>query len=768
MLLLVAVAAAGCSRSHYRESADRETYPIIDERIVSPAYAIGRTHLEPPPASRLHDPFDPDRPPKPLDDLAAALFMDRPGGMKGSSHWGRDGHTDLIEGPNWASALGLEPGGSLKLNQDRAVEIALLNSREYQTALESVYLVALALTLNRFEFDVRWFGRNATTYTLAGSGGPPRETSTLAVNSDLGFTRSFAAGGQLVADFANAFVYEYAGGTGRWGSNLSATLTQPLLRNAGRKVRLEALTQAERDVLYAVRDFARFRKSFWAQVAVDNGGYLDLLLVLQTVRNARANVVRQEETYRLYNELFRGGRASVVELDQFFQSLQSARLNVIEAENALETALDQFKLRLGLPPRLPIELDDAVLDQFVLVAPELDRLREEVDAFQREQLKLIDELPTVESLTRSFSALRHLADRVPGAIDRTRADLARWKARLDRPLKPGEDPEQRARAQAAHDGVAVQLPEIETELMKARSAIESHRSAVAEPTRKASFDALTQDVKTVLAHLDGVIAVQTQARIYLIELPEVAVGEDAVGYARQNRLDLQNQLGAVTDAWRQVTVAANALCSDVNVVATANVGTDPDRRHPLNFASEASSYSVGLQIDGPLNRQAERNAYRASLIGYQRAKRGYVALADQIEFQVRNDLRQLERLRLSFEINRQQVLSAARQVENSRLDLLRPPDPRGRTDTTATTLSLLRAYDTLLAVRNALAANYINYEQQRIRLLLNLEALQMDERGFPTDVSRAPPPSVRPDDPAPGPEPGRLPPPAGPARPPGP
>ena len=126
------------------------------------------------------------------------------------------------------------------------------------------------------------------------------------------------------------------------------------------------------------------------------------------------------------------------------------------------------------------------------------------------------------------------------------------------------------------------------------------------------------------------------------------VGPDAVDYARQNRLDLQNRLAGVTDAWRKVTVAANALRSDVDVLATANVGTDPDRRHPLNFAAEASTYTVGLRIDGPLNRQAERNAYRASLIAYQRAKREFVALADQIEFDVRNDLRQLERLGISW------------------------------------------------------------------------------------------------------------------------
>ena len=210
------------------------------------------------------------------------------------------------------------------------------------------------------------------------------------MNTNFGFARNFAAGGQLLVDFANNLTYEYTGGTHAVRSNAAISLIQPLLRNAGRRVRLESLTQAERDVLYSVRDFARFRKSFWASVAVGagggqfgGGGYLDLLQSVQNLRNAQVNLKQQEETYGLYYELFRGGRRSVVELDQFFQSLQQARLGVIEAELGLENALDGYKLQLGLPPRIPVELDDSLLDQFVLTDPSLEKLRDDLDKFQR-------------------------------------------------------------------------------------------------------------------------------------------------------------------------------------------------------------------------------------------------------------------------------------------------------------------------------------------------------------------------------------------------
>jgi outer membrane protein TolC len=746
LLLIAACAVAGCTRAHYRRSADRETYPTIAEHVVSPAYAIGRTRVEPAPVSRIADPFDPDHPPKPPDDPASAIFMARPNGMLGA-RWGRDGYADQVEPAGWEQVLRPGPDGTVRLDQDSAVEIALLNSREYQTAVEDVYLQALALTLNRFEFAVRWFGTNTTNYTHFGTGGFPTETNTLASNSALGFNKSFAAGGQLLVDFANSLVYEYTGGSAQVRSNILVNFVQPLLRNAGRRVRLEDLTQAERDTLYAVRTFARFRKQFWSDVAIQNGGYLNLLLALQTLRNNQANLTRQEEVYRLYSELYAGGRASVVELNQSYQSFQGARGSVVDAQVTLQNFQDSFKLKLGIPPRLPVELDDSLLNRFVLTDPAVEALQRDLEAFQRARLSELDQPPTVEVLNRAFVALHRLADAVPAALTSTTSDYARWGRQLARPPRAGDDPDQRDRAQAAHDALNGSLPEMAADLARLVAAIERERGKVAEGTRKASWEALTALSRDAIAIVDSIIAVQTQARIYLIELPELALDEHtALQYAHENRLDLQNQLATVTDAWRKVWVAANALRGDLNVVTSANVATDPDHTGPFNYSSQASTYSVGLQFAGPLNRQAERNAYRASIITYQRARRSYMALSDRIEQSVRFDIRNLNRLRITFEISRQTLLSAARQYENARLTLLGPRDRRAAND--ATTINLLNALTALVNARNGLATSYINFEQLRVQLLLDLEELQLDPRGFPANV---PPIPSRDDVPAPGP-----------------
>ena len=75
---------------------------------------------------------------------------------------------------------------------------------------------------------------------------------------------------------------------------------------------------------------------------------------------------------------------------------------------------------------------------------------------------------------------------------------------------------------------------------------------------------------------------------------------------------------------------------------------------------------------------------------------------------------------------------------------------RGGNSDAGATIRILNAQNQLLGARNALAGNFFGYEQQRIRLLINLEALLLDDRGFPCDTAfpaavagPAPPSAVR-------------------------
>ncbi len=728
---------AGCGRAWYRRDADRETYTATLEHETAPAWSVPRINITPPPESRLFDPYDPDHPPMPPDDPAAHRYMHRADGHRGWRYWHDDGDAPSVESPAWRAALDLGPDGVLVLTPEKAVLLGQLHSREYQTALEELYLGALALTLNRYDFAVHWFATNNTFYTHFGSGGFPTETNTLSTNTDIGFTKNFAAGAQLLVDFANSFVWEYTGHTSSVTSNLGITFIQPLLRGAGREVRMESLTQGERTLLYDVRAFARFRKDFYFNVASGGGsGFLQLLLQVQNIRNQESNLKSQEQNFRLHEALRKAGSVSSVQEDQAFTSYQRSKAQLIQARTSLENSLDGYKILLGLPPSLPVRLDDAILRPFQLNAPELDTLQEELDTFLA-GFREMDQAPPEEALRAGFVKLQTYHQRGTRFVTEIDGELTRWGEALARAAGAGPEA---TRAKANQEALVYQLravaKDMETLGPKVRQAAEE---PIPPAMRTAAWEALQRRSRELIAQVAQLFVIQTQARVSLLELDRTPYAEaEAVSYALAHRLDLMNERARVVDAWRQVTVTANALEAGLNVVAGADIANDLKHNNPFNFAAAASTYRVGFQFEAPLSRQIERNNYRAALVNYQRARRFYMAREDGVVQAVRRDLRQLATDRLNFEIARQSLIAAARQVEAAR-DQLLLADAR---DTTGT-LNILQALDALLAAKNTLIGTWVSYETGRQQLLLDTEALQLDERGLPTDERPADRPGPR-------------------------
>ncbi len=376
----------------------------------------------------------------------------------------------------------------------------------------------------------------------------------------------------------------------------------------------------------------------------------------------------------------------------------------------------------------------------MLVAPELEAVRDAIAAFGRERNAELGNPPTVAALRMHHDTLLALAARVGPVLDAAEVDLNRWKVELARPATSTDDAERKARTAAAFKQQSDELAPQRAALAALKARIAAQKGAITEPTREAAWKLLAKNTTQLGTIASTANSAQTQARIYLIRLPDVEVVEaEAVAQAKANRLDMQNRLAQVTDSWRKVTIAANQLRGDLNLITRVNLITDPEAGHPFDFSKDLSRYSVGLQFDSPLNRLAERNAYRVSLIAYQRARRNYIDLGDRIEAQIRNDIRTLRLQRFSFEIARQSLIAAARQLENEQLLLTAPNQAAANTGDA--TLRKLRALEQLLAAREQLSGSFIRYEQQRVRLLLDLEELQLDGRGFPTNASPIPPPS---------------------------
>ena len=142
---------------------------------------------------------------------------------------------------------------------------------------------------------------------------------------------------------------------------LSMNLFQPLLRGFGKNdPSVEALTQAERNVVYAIRDYSQFQREFAVGIVND---YFGLLGQKDVVRNNYTNYLRRVESTK-YLEARSVDRQSRSQVDDARTSELGARISYINSVASYLSQLDAFKITLGLPLNEAIVLDDVDLEEF--------------------------------------------------------------------------------------------------------------------------------------------------------------------------------------------------------------------------------------------------------------------------------------------------------------------------------------------------------------------------------------------------------------------
>jgi len=231
----------------------------------------------------------------------------------------------------------------------RAIAIATAYNRDYQRQKEQLYLSALDLTLVRHRFARKWFGTVDAGYTGNSEG------ESVGSDAGLGFNQLLADGAQISTSIAMDWV-RFLTGDPRTSlsSVLTASVTQPLLRGRGRKIAQENLTQAERNALYQIRSFNRYRRQFVVSIVDD---YYRVLQRQDIVTNAQNNYnSRVESRNRLEMEAEAGRRPSF-QVDQARQSELDARDSYIQAVQSYELQLDEFKITLSLPTSAKVRLD---------------------------------------------------------------------------------------------------------------------------------------------------------------------------------------------------------------------------------------------------------------------------------------------------------------------------------------------------------------------------------------------------------------------------
>jgi outer membrane protein TolC len=335
VILVVGVellALAGCSTAHYRRSADKETAAIIAQK------GANVPNMDP------HFTIESNAPPS---------LADAPLNRELAEFMGEDAAVER---------------GVPVISLYRSLDIGVKHSRTYQNAKEAAFLSALTLTLSRHQFTPIFSGGGTAKYAEMYDQTPIQRQ--LSSGGTIGGDWLIRDVGKLSAAFTADLLRFMSGNPGTLiSSQLGATLTRPLLRNAGYKTEIEALTQAERDVFYALREFVLFRKNFSVQIAM---AYYGVLGDRDAIRNSYLNLQSSRRAVDRGRALAREGRLTQSDLGRLEQQLLTTEATWIHAVRTYKKAIDDFKIQIGLPVETKLLLDDRELAELKVIHPQIN------------------------------------------------------------------------------------------------------------------------------------------------------------------------------------------------------------------------------------------------------------------------------------------------------------------------------------------------------------------------------------------------------------
>jgi Outer membrane efflux protein len=840
MFLVLCVAGiGGCTRAFYRNSADREVNDILKEKDKYPEWKIEQYHVYADPRARFADTTNPDRPPMPPDDEAAWNLGPHP-----QKPWGKGtlaqegtGYLEMIklwdeQNRNTESrvvsdakrpvqsffdeALGAAKKGFV-LKMDQAIELGVVNSTTYQTFREGLYRATLPVTQQRFNFAYQWAATSDWFRQYAGPLSDVGPQNNWTGFSNLSFSKLFATGALLTTDFANTTVFNFGANGGLTSASvINLNFAQPFLQGGGRAVTLEPLTQAERNLIYSIRSFARFREQYNIAVALGtalptdlpaaigasgtnpisvlaalniastdvSGGFVGYLSTLYRECDMAADkklVQDLQRALKIIEAYQEGGMFSPLQVEQARSALLQAQNGVLNDVQFVTNGLDQFKLLLGVPTNLPLILDDTparpittVLDRYYEViddATNVQRLVETQESLEPQKLRatlqqIFVKDPLVRDTDFAKNAPASWADWAKAKDEDVRKRLESLGAQRRKLLDLKADLELQGQSFPAESARQMREAEFQSDLGTLEQLLRRYEAKAWEklPKKEQQTIERVRLFRTVSAQAKAILVWARNDRFDVVsrqwpEIPKTEIEgidildgdveiaqEKAVQAALRNRWDLMNARAQVVDAWRQIRVTANALLGVFTVEYNLTSQTPPDGVRPLVFSSASTNQELLLDFQLPLNRLAQRNAYRAAQINYQVARRALMFAEDNLAAQVRFDVRQLQLFAANYRIQKKLVHSLYGQLENNLEIIFAPTDPdalKGSSTATAGTQAALT--NQYLGVLNQLNGSqtkmydiWLSLYATRMQIFFDLERLSLDNRGVWTDESLLP------------------------------
>ncbi len=240
-----------------------------------------------------------------------------------------------------------------------AMQVGAANDNDFQEQKEQLFKAALAYEETRHTYESLFSGTLGGTDSGSKTSGG-EFSSSVGGNASSSLSKKLKNGMTAVASLGLDITKLLTGGGLTRGITADTSVSIPLLRGSGRLIATEALTQAERDLVYAVYDFESYRQKYAIEVAQS---YYAMLQSLQSLQALKDNSERLTANYKRAQMLFEAGKQTQVELDQTRQDLLSSRDNLNQTERSTKAKIDDFKVSLGLPLDARVELDMGELDK---------------------------------------------------------------------------------------------------------------------------------------------------------------------------------------------------------------------------------------------------------------------------------------------------------------------------------------------------------------------------------------------------------------------
>ncbi|MCM8762376.1 MAG: TolC family protein [Candidatus Omnitrophica bacterium] len=252
------------------------------------------------------------------------------------------------------------------LDLKTATVLAKNNNRTYKSKQEDVYLNILDLTYQRYLFKTR-YGFGGGVYMDKG------DDESISGQATFKLLRWLATGAQITFDITKNFISYLTGDKKTdFQTIVSLDILQPLLKGAGREIAQEDLIQTEREAVYTIRDFIRYQKSFSIETSEK---FLNIILLQKRVENFYNNYQSIKATRERIEMLASAGRIPPLQVDQARQNEYTAYQRWVNAENSYLSALDNFKIFLGLSTKSSISIKDTFIENIMesgIVEPDID------------------------------------------------------------------------------------------------------------------------------------------------------------------------------------------------------------------------------------------------------------------------------------------------------------------------------------------------------------------------------------------------------------